>query len=169
MLIRQGERRDAVNLSALAIQVWLHTYATEGISSVFAHYVLSEFAPKKFEALLSEDSSTVLIAEIAGNLVGYAVLTTVTECPVATRSEVELATLYVQEFFIGKGIGSALLRQSETWAKQRTNTSIWVAVNSKNVHAIAFYKKHGYTKLGITHFDLGNEMHENIVLGVEGV
>jgi hypothetical protein len=43
MLIRQGQHRDAVNLSALAIQVWLHTYATEGISSLISHYVLSEF------------------------------------------------------------------------------------------------------------------------------
>jgi ribosomal protein S18 acetylase RimI-like enzyme len=165
MLIRQGQHRDAENLSAIAIQVWLHTYATEGISSAISRYVLSEFTSEKFEAILSQESSAVLVAEIAQNLVGYATVTASTVCPVATSSKVELATLYVQEPFIGKGVGSALLSQAEQWARQRTSTSVWLTVNSKNLHAIAFYAKHGYTKLGITHFELGNEKHENLVLG----
>lgn len=164
MFVRQAERRDAENLAALAIQVWLHTYATEGISSVISRYVLSEFTPEKFEALLSEESSAVLVAERGKGLVGYAKVTVATACPVATSSKVELATLYVQAPFIGKGVGHALLSRSEAWAKQRENTSIWLTVNSKNSHAIAFYAKHGYTKLGLTHFELGNEKHENLVL-----
>jgi len=165
MLVRQGERRDAENLAALAIQVWLHTYATGGISSVISRYVLSEFTPEKFEALLSEESSTVLVAEKGKNLMGYAKVSAATVCPVVTSSKVELATLYVQAPFVGKGVGHALLRQAEAWAKQRKNTSIWLTVNSKNFHAISFYAKHGYTKLGLTHFELGNEKHENLVLG----
>ena len=165
MLVRRGELRDAENLSALAIQVWLHTYATEGISSVVSRYVLSEFSAGKFEVALSEDSTAVLVAEVNESLVGYAKLTTGKLCPVATSSEVELATLYVQEHFVGTGVGRALLGQAEQWARHRTNSSIWLAVNSKNSRAIAFYAKHGYTKLGITHFELGNEKHENLVLG----
>jgi len=165
MLIRQGEDRDVENLSALATQVWLHTYATEGISSVISRYVLSEFAPRKFEALLSEESSAVLVAEENGNLVGYARVTAKTRCPVATGSKIELSTLYVQEPFVGKGVGHALLSQAEQWAKQCANTSIWLTVNSRNGRAISFYVKHGYTKLGITHFELGNEKYENLVLG----
>lgn len=165
MLIRLGQRRDAANLSALAIQVWLHTYATEGISSLISRYVLSEFTPEKFEALLSDESSAVLVAEAGENLVGYATVTTGTACPVVTSAKVELATLYVQEPFIGKGVGGALLSQAEHWARQRTNTSVWLTVNSKNFHAISFYAKHGYTKLGITYFELGSQKHENLVLG----
>jgi ribosomal protein S18 acetylase RimI-like enzyme len=165
MLIRQGQRRDAENLSALAIQVWLHTYATEGVSSAISRYVLSEFTPEKFEALLSHEASAVLVAEVGENLVGYATVITGRACPVATSSKAELATLYVQEPFIGKGVGSALLGQVEQWARQRTNTPVWLTVNSKNLRAIAFYAKHGYTKLGITYFELGNQKHENLVLG----
>ena len=165
MLIRHGETRDAENLAALAIQVWLHTYATEGISSVISRYVLSEFTPKKFEALLSEESSAVLLAEKDGNLTGYARVTARTKCPVATSSKVELSTLYVQAPFAGKGVGHSLLSQAEQWAKQSKSTALWLTVNSQNAHAISFYAKHGYTKLGITHFELGNEKHENLVLG----
>jgi diamine N-acetyltransferase len=41
---------------------------------------------------------------------------------------------------------------------------IWLKTNSQNSRAIAFYAKHGYTKVGITFFELGNEKHENVVL-----
>jgi diamine N-acetyltransferase len=166
MHIRQGELRDAESLSALATQVWLHTYATEGISCVIARYVLSEFAPKKFEALLVEVPTTILVAEVNRNLVGYARLTTQTMCPVFTTAKVELATLYVQKPFIGKGVGHALLSQAEKWAMRYAETAVWLTVNSKNDRAIAFYTKHGYSKLGTTFFELGDEQHENLVLGI---
>ncbi len=165
MLIRQGERRDAENLSALAIQVWLHTYATEGVSSVVSRYVLSEFSAEKFAVVFAENTATFLVAEIDENLVGYAKITAATKCPVATSSKVELATLYVQEHFVGKGVGSALLSYAEQWAKRRANSTIWLTVNSKNGRAIEFYTKHGYAKLGITYFELGDGKYENLVLG----
>ena len=126
--------------------------------------MLSEFTPKKFEAIVANESSAVLVAESDKNLVGYARVVTATACPVATSSKVELSTLYVQTPFNGQGVGQALLSQAEKWARERKNTSLWLTVNSKNSRAIAFYAKHGYTKLGVTHFKLGNEKHENLVL-----
>jgi GNAT superfamily N-acetyltransferase len=85
-------------------------------------------------------------------------------CPVATNAKVELATLYVQEHFIGKGIGSALISHAERWAMQRTDAALWLTVNARNARAIAFYAKHRYTTLGSTAFRLGHEDHENFVL-----
>ena len=79
-------------------------------------------------------------------------------------AKVELATLYVQEHFVGKGIGSSLLRQAELRARQRADSSLWLTVNSKNFGAKAFYAKHGYIALGTTFFRLGHEDHENLVL-----
>ncbi|MFT3665020.1 GNAT family N-acetyltransferase [Piscinibacter sp.] len=165
MLIRQANLQDAENLSALAIQVWLHTYATEGVSSVVSRYVLSELSAKKFETVLTEDSSAIFVAENNDYLLGYAKLVVGTLCPVPTTEKIELATLYVQSPFLGKGVGGALLKHAEQCAKQRANTSMWLATNSKNSRAIAFYAKHGYRKLGITYFELGGEKHENLVLG----
>jgi hypothetical protein len=43
-MIRNAKKTDSINLAALSIQVWLHTYATEGIrkeiSSLNRHTVL---------------------------------------------------------------------------------------------------------------------------------
>jgi GNAT superfamily N-acetyltransferase len=164
MHIRPATVLDVDNLAALAMQVWLHTYAWDGISSTISKYVLSEFCPQRFATLLLEPSTAVFVAEREHNLVGYATVTVGTACPQATHAKAELATLYVQEPFIGKGVGVALLFQAEQWAQLRTGTSLWLTVNSRNSRAIAFYAKHGYTRLGTTYFELGEARHENLVL-----
>ena len=50
--IRQGLHADAENLAALAIQVFLHTYATQSLSPAISRHVLSEFTAERFQALL---------------------------------------------------------------------------------------------------------------------
>ena len=162
--IRAGVPADAENLAALGMQVWLHTYATDGISSTISQYVLSTFTADKFLALLAYPSTAVLVAEAGKNLVGYALVTFDAACPAAAAATSELATLYVQEHFAGRGIGSLLLARAEAQAREQTGTPLWLTVNARNSRAIAFYQRRGYTKIGITQFRLGADDHENHVL-----
>ena len=164
MRVRSGQHTDAANLAALAIQVWLHTYATEGISSTISGYVLSEFTAEKFEARLFDPSYVVVVAETSGNLVGYAIVRPGTVCPEHPSAKAELATLYVQEHFAGRGVGSLLLKESELHARQLAGSSLWLTVNSKNSRAIAFYARHAYASIGISYFRLGSQDHANFVL-----
>lgn len=164
MLIRPGLLSDAENICALTIQVWLHTYATEGISSTISRYVLSEFTVEHFETLLSDTSTNVFVAEIDQMLVGYAVVSFDRTCPEPTQSKAELATLYVQAPFLSKGVGTSLLMQTEAWTKERGAGPLWLTVNAKNQRAIGFYQQRGYTKIGVSFFKLGLEKHENLVL-----
>ena len=163
MQIRPGRPEDSTNLSALAIQVWLQTYATAGISSNISRFVLSEFSVSNFEALLARTSACVFVAIVGENVVGYANASIGSQCPENESVRVELATLYVQEPFTRKAVGSRLLEKSESYAKQE-GSSLWLTVNSKNTRAIAFYAKHGYFKIGSTFFELEDEKHENLVL-----
>ena len=163
MLVRTGRFEDSETLSALAIQVWLQTYATDGISSKISHFVLSQFSVERFEALLTQVSARVFVAIVGGNLVGFAVVGTGSPCPERIGTNVELATLYVQEPFTGQGVGWRLLEQAESCAEQM-ESSLWLTVNSKNARAIAFYERHGYSKVGVIFFELADEKHENLVL-----
>lgn len=164
MQIRTATADDAQRLSALAMQVWLHTYAGEGVSSAIAGYVLSEFSVERFQVLLSEPSSHVLVAEQNVYLIGYAVLSYGSTCPLPCSSHAELSTLYVQAPFTGQGLGTELLTEAASCARQRAGCALWLTVNSHNSRAVAFYAKHGYAKLGITQFRLGDADHENLVL-----
>ena len=162
--IRAGVPSDAERLAVLAAQVWLHTYATAGISAVIAHYVLSELSVSKFLACLSRENLTVLVAEVDENIVGYALVNVGVLCPAGSPT-VEMVSLYVQAHFARKGIGSLLLQESKALAlRQAGSSAIWLTVNAKNWPAIAFYQKHGMFKTGTAYFELGGEKHENLVL-----
>ncbi len=164
--VRNAEPRDAARLAALGMQVWLHTYATDGISDTVARYALGEFTPEKFEALVASDAARVLVAELADHLVACAVVTFGNACPVHPASTTELTTLYVQAHFARQGIGARLLDHAAALAVARSGGGLWLTVNAQNRAAIAFYARHGYERVGTAYFDLGGALHENHVLMV---
>ena len=164
LCIRIGRSEDANRLAVLAAQVWLHTYATNGITADIAEYVLRELTPEKYLSTLNDPSSQVFVAESGESLAGLAVVKFDARCPAGNYSSAELQTLYVQEHFAGCGAGKSLLRAAETEARRRSNGVLWLTVNAKNARAIAFYAHQGYTKVGTTYFVLGEGRHENHVL-----
>lgn len=162
--IRAGQASDADRLAVLAVQVWLHTYATKGINNDVAQYVLSELTVEKFSARLAEPETKMLVAECSEGLVGFAAVKFGFSCPSGARSVVELQTLYVQEHFIGQGIGRSLLEAAEAMAREQATSPLWLTVNAQNARAIAFYARQGYAKVGTAYFVLGQGRHENHVL-----
>ena len=166
--VRPGNPGDADRLAVLGAQVWMHTYATQGVTQVIAEYVVREFSTTALAAILASSSfKHVAVAEIGASIVGYAVLAFSTPCPSDPKVQVELVTLHVQEHFSRQGVGSALLHYAQRLAQERASR-LWLMVNAKNVPAIAFYEKRGYTKVGTAYFELGGKKHENHVLTSRG-
>ncbi len=163
--IRLAISTDAKNLAALAIQVWLHTYATEGIRSSLAEYVLTEFTEEKFQKIIDAPDQIVIVAEIDKHLVAYAVLKFEQAREDVPHTSTELTTLYVQERFTKQDIGSKLLAACAQHAQIRNgNPAFWLKVNHQNARAISFYRKHGYSQRGTFYFELDGELHENFIL-----
>src|SRR5689334_18998319 len=143
MMIRPAVQKDAANIAALAIQVWLHTYATEGVQSAISEYVLGEFTPDRIRAIVENPSKIMLVAEVGGHLVGYAVIVLNSVCAAMPEVKVELDKLYVQEHFHGRGIGRSLLRASVDSARDRDAEGLWLRVYHGNAKAIGFYSHEG--------------------------
>lgn len=126
--------------------------------------MLDEFTVRRFEAIIGDPDSQLLVAEIKQHLIGYSLVKFGAVCPAPAPSDVELVTLYVLNRFARRGAGSALLARSEQLVRERTGTAkLWVAVNAQNESAIAFYKKQNLRHVGKTDFVLGKKKHENIV------
>jgi diamine N-acetyltransferase len=162
--IRKARHDDAVRIAVLATQVWLHTYATEGISAEIADYTRTELIPEKFQAIQKDSTAHLWVAERGGCLIGFAVLKWGAACPVGVLTLAELHTLYVQAHFVGQGVGRQLLSMAEKEAVDKAGMPLWLSVNASNVKAIGFYMHHGYTKQGVTDFLLGKQRHDNWIM-----
>ena len=162
--IRPGVEADAAQLAALAIGVWLHSYATEGVSRTVADYILQRFTPQAFRQIARDSGQSLVVAQIAEHVVGYALVRFDTPAP-SGPVRTEVATLYVHEHIARQGIGTRLLRAAEDEALKRTGSRrIWLGVYHGNAKAIAFYRKLGYVQDGVTYFELGGEKYENFVM-----
>jgi diamine N-acetyltransferase len=163
--IRPATAGDALCLGVLAMQVFLDTYATEGIRPAIAREVLGSYAPAVYTQLLQAPAVFILVAERQGHLLGFAQVAMGSSHPlVAPDAPAELDRLYVQERFTGAGLGRALLHAAEQEAERRGARRMWLTPWVHNARARHFYAREGYADLGATWFEFEAERHENRVL-----
>jgi GNAT superfamily N-acetyltransferase len=160
--IRRAEASDALCIAVLGTQVFLDTYATDGIRPALAREALETLSPDVIAELLGESATTFLVAEMNGHLVAFAQLTAgAAHERVPITSATELNRLYVQERFTGRGIGKTLLGRAEAAARAGGAAGVWLTAWSRNSRALCFYASQGYTELGPTLFTVQGEQHEN--------
>ncbi len=162
-MIRGAIAADSMSLTALSIQVWLHTYATEGVSDALAREVLSTFTPAYFQALIDDAGYRLFVDVHDDNLLGYILLDLDSPCATNNYGGVEVDTLYVQEHFHGRGIGRALLDHAIGNAGER----LWLTAWAGNTQALGFYKAYGFADLGMTWHEFEEQKYENRILALQ--
>lgn len=146
---RTATPSDALCIGVLGTQVFLETYAVEGVRPEVAREVLEHFSTETIAALLADPATTFLVAESAGHLVAFAQMTFgAAHQLVAAEHPVEVHRLYVHGRFSGRGIGSALLRRAESLAAEKGASVIWLTAWAENHKARAFYVRQGYQDVG---------------------
>ncbi len=163
---RLGTPADALCLGVLSTQVFLDTYATQGIRPALALEVLEQHSVAVYDALLADAGVTILVAECAGHLVGFSQVRDGdghAQVPAAAASE--LRRLYVQERFTGRGLGRDLLRQAEKAAAARGAEMLWLTAWEGNARALQFYPRCGYEDLGGTIYSFGGDDYPNRLFG----
>lgn len=160
--LRAATPADALCLSVLAMQVFLDTYATQGIRPAIAREVLASFSPAVFDQALVAADCCIVVAEQTGHLLGFAqVQLTARHALAPAGVQAELLRLYVQEPFTGAKLGTALLTRAERVACEHGATVLWLTPWVHNHRALAFYARRGYTDYGATPFTFEGESHEN--------
>ncbi|RMN25115.1 GNAT family acetyltransferase [Pseudomonas coronafaciens pv. zizaniae] len=164
--LREASATDTVCLSALGIQVFLDTYATQGIRESIAREALDAFYPQAFARLLAEPATLIAVAESDGHLIGFAQVTLRTDHPMlGISTAAELQRLYVQERFTGRGAGRLLLKAAEQHAAAHHASLLWATVWVGNERALGFYPRQGYAMKGSPHYEFQGEVHENHLFG----
>jgi len=165
LILRAANPDDALCLGVLGIQVFLDTYATQGIRPALAREVLSAFSTAAFAELFGDANTRVEVAEYAGHLVGFSQTSLRAAHELAPPGvQAELCRLYVQEPFTGRAVGTALLRSAEDLASRSGADVLWLTPWVHNQRARAFYARRGYRDHGATVFRFEGEAHENRVV-----
>ena len=167
--IRPGTTEDIPSLSALAIQVYLDTYATQGVSPSLARQALSDLSCEAFSRSLQQPSRRLLMATLGAEpgdgLVGFAELeTTPQPAPGLTLPGAELVRLYVQPAYQRAGVGAQLIAAAEQAAAQAGLSSLWLTAWDGNHRALAFYARRGYMDEGGTIHQIEDQSVGNRVL-----
>ena len=163
--IQVGTPENAEAISALAIQVFLDTYATEGVRPDLAAEAFSEYSKEQFLLRLEEPNRTFLIAKQNDGIIGFAELRIRSLIPPALEVEgAELVRLYIQPKFQRLGIGQELLIEVEQVVLAHKGNLLWFTVWEKNERAICFYGANGYNEIGTTKYEFQGNIYGNKVL-----
>ncbi|MEO8491853.1 GNAT family N-acetyltransferase [Pseudomonas sp.] len=166
ILIRPATAEDALCVGVLGMQVFLDTYATQGIRTSIATEALQAFSPNTIAQLLAQPNVSLTVAESNGHLIGFAQIKLNAPHPmIETPNVAELQRLYIQERFTGLGIGYQLLQAAEQRAALGGASLIWATVWVGNERALGFYPRRGYEVLGEPTYTFQGETHANRLLG----
>ena len=158
LTIRRGVPADARRLADLAASTFRETFAVENRPEDMALYVSVAYGISQQEAELADPEITTLLAEIDGELAGYAQLraTAVPDCVMGV-TPLELWRFYVAAPWHGRGVAHALMKSVELEARAKEAHTLWLGVWERNERAKSFYRKCGFADVGSQVFVLGTD------------
>jgi ribosomal protein S18 acetylase RimI-like enzyme len=166
-MIRRAREQDASALAAVSIEVWLNTYLRDGVSQLFADYVLSEFTAQRFRDAIEDSRLAIWVSEHGIGIDGFVTVCSTASPPLPDCSPLEIMTLYVRPRRQSGGRGVALLRRAVEFCNGISGENVWLKVNARNDRAIDFYLRHGFNRIGSTHFRIGEQAYENYVMKMD--
>src|SRR5262249_40194536 len=131
-------------------------------------YCAGAYSVEKMASELVDPDREVLLAMRAGEIVGYAQLRAgpAPECVGGPEpiEPIEIVRFYIDGRWHGRGLAAALMAQTLAAAERRGASTVYLAVWERNDKAIAFYRKHGFVKVGAKPFVLGRDVQTDEVM-----
>ncbi len=165
VVIRKASTDDTDALARLASQTFLDAFEKANEPRNIRAYVKQAFSPPQIAKELLDDVSTFFVAERDSALIAYAKTRTLPspEC-VKSTTATELHRIYVEQRFVGTGIGQMLLDAALQATEEAGHDFLWLGVWENNPDAVAFYERFGFTKVGNQVFMMGPEKQTDIIM-----
>ena len=163
--IRRARPADASVLADFAASTFREAYATQNRPDDMALYVSTVYGPSQQEAELANPEMTTLLAQVDGQLAGYAQLrsSAVPDCVMGV-TPLELWRFYIAAPWQGRGIAQTLMKNVETEARAHEADTLWLGVWERNERAQAFYRKCGFADVGSQVFVLGTDAQTDRIM-----
>jgi ribosomal protein S18 acetylase RimI-like enzyme len=163
--VRLATADDVNLLTELGARTFEETFAADNTPEDMAAYLAASFNVEQQTAELADPDSTFLIAEISGVRAGYAKLNKSQPADgIDGTKPIELVRLYVEQKWLGRGVGEALMRRCLEEAGRAGFKTIWLGVWEQNLRAQAFYRKWEFHAVGKHPFQLGKDIQTDILM-----
>ena len=167
--IRTASAADADLLADLGARTFSDTFAADNTAEDMAAYLASAFSPAIQLEELADPDAIFYIAEVEkGRAAGYAKLQRgqAPEC-VAGNNAIEVVRLYVEQGYLGQGVGAALMRACLAASRNLGAQQLWLGVWEHNQRAREFYRKWGFREVGSHEFRLGADVQTDLLLACQ--
>lgn len=157
--IRLANKRDSQFIALLGRITFTETFGhLFRDKQDLLNYYNSTFSVEKIENGIAKPNNVFWIAFANRLPVGYAKLKLNSKSEfINSENTCQLQKIYVLKDFLSMKIGFELQNILLEKAKELGFKEIWLYVLNSNERAISFYKKNGFEKIGIRHFQIGKE------------
>lgn len=160
-LIRKAGPGDAEQIADLSRKTFVETFAPFNTESDMEKFLHGPFTRANLIAEVLSPGSIFFLAEVGGKAAGYARLRLGRGKPEPGSDSIEIARLYADQSWLGKGIGHALMKACLDEAILLGKHTVWLGVWEHNTRAIRFYSNWGFEKFGETDFILGDDVQRD--------
>ena len=168
-IVRPAVPAELPELAAVAALTFPLACPPHTTDEAKAAFIAAHLTETSFAGYLADPARDVLVAEVDGRIAGYVMLIEgePTDADVAAairiRPTVELSKCYVHPEHQGAGVAGDLMAASLDAAAARGAAGIWLGVNQLNARAQAFYGKHGFERVGVKRFLVGERYEDDYV------
>ncbi len=165
ILIRECNESDIEILKRISYETYDETFRKMNTAETMNLYLQAAFNNEKLLNELSTPGSRFYLLYADNNLAGYL---KVNEGPAQSDindpDSLEIERIYVKQSYKGSGLGTYLINYALKLAIMSGKRYAWLGVWEKNIGAISFYKKMGFTQFGKHSFKMGNELQSDLIL-----
>jgi len=153
--IRQATATDAPLLADIGTKTFLESHGHSAPAADIEAYVSKTYAIETVAEELNDPGNIYHLLYDEDRAIGYSKIIFNRPHPLINDSAVtKLERIYLLEEFHDRKLGLTLLEYIVTLSSKENQTGIWLYTWIKNLRAIKFYEKNGFTIIGKADFQL---------------
>jgi ribosomal protein S18 acetylase RimI-like enzyme len=166
--ILRATEADLEELQSISMRTFCQAFERFNKAEDMDLYLTNCLSIDQLHAEMNTPESEFYLGRMGDETVGYLKLNHHNSSHDAKDSKgLEIERIYVEEAYLGKGIGPALFSFVRELAEQENATHLWLGVWEHNARAIRFYEKLAFTPFGTHVFMLGNDAQTDILMRKE--
>ncbi|MBK6914285.1 MAG: GNAT family N-acetyltransferase [Ignavibacteriales bacterium] len=165
IIVSKAKLAELNELLIVAAKTFYDTFSEVNTEEDMKMYLAEHFTFEKLSSEFNNPYSEFYIATLNDRIIGYLKINFgQAQTETIQNNTIEIERIYVLKEFQGHKVGNLLLDKAFEAAKQKKINFVWLGVWEKNVKAISFYKKNGFTESGKHLFKLGTEEQTDIIM-----